>query len=124
MIAAWLLALQLDELVAGSDRERELLVRDYLAVPPSGERRSAGDVLSELDALSGPALLDLGSVSRALGLGGCDALDAAVSPRGYRLLAKVPRLPPSGGGRPGGSFRWAAEAAGRERDRPARGRRS
>ena len=33
-------------------------------------------------------------VARAIGLGGsADALDPAVSPRGYRLLAKVPRLP-------------------------------
>ncbi|MDQ3481619.1 MAG: helix-hairpin-helix domain-containing protein, partial [Actinomycetota bacterium] len=28
-----------------------------------------------------------------LGLGGHESLDSAVSPRGYRLLAKVPRLP-------------------------------
>ena len=33
-------------------------------------------------------------VARALGFsGGPEALDFAVSPRGYRLLAKIPRLP-------------------------------
>ena len=39
-------------------------------------------------------LLDLATVAKALGhAGSVDALDAAVSPRGFRLLAKVPRLP-------------------------------
>ena len=34
-------------------------------------------------------------MARAIGLGGGEHLDAAVAPRGYRLLAKVPRLPPA-----------------------------
>ena len=39
-------------------------------------------------------LLDPPTVARALGhVGNVEALDGAVSPRGYRLLAKVPRLP-------------------------------
>jgi diadenylate cyclase len=39
-------------------------------------------------------MLDLATIARVVGFGsGSDALDAPVSPRGYRLLAKVPRLP-------------------------------
>jgi diadenylate cyclase len=37
--------------------------------------------------------VDVGSVATAAGLGGLEHLDLAMSPRGYRLLAKVPRLP-------------------------------
>ncbi|MBA3310628.1 MAG: DNA integrity scanning protein DisA [Nocardioidaceae bacterium] len=86
-----LLSLQLDELVAGVDFERELVVRDYL---PTGRRaRSAASVLTDVDALSSNELLDIGAIVRPLGLGGPESLDGAVSPRGYRLLAKVPRLP-------------------------------
>ncbi|MGH3472305.1 MAG: DNA integrity scanning diadenylate cyclase DisA [Nocardioidaceae bacterium] len=86
-----LLSLQLNELVAGVHHERELVIRDYL---PGGRReRSASAVLEEVTALSATELLDMSSVARALGLGGPEHLDAAVSPRGYRLLAKVPRLP-------------------------------
>ena len=45
-------------------------------------------------ALSSTELLDLAAGARALGFSIVgDALDAAVSPRGYRLLSKVPRLP-------------------------------
>ena len=84
-----LLSLQLEELVTGVDQERELVVRDYL---PSG-RRSKGPeaALARLEGLSSIDLVDPASAARALGLG--EHLDGAVAPRGYRLLAKVPRLP-------------------------------
>src|SRR3954447_17659370 len=91
-----LLSLQLDELMAGVELERELIVRDYM--PPSTGRRSrkVADVLTELDNISAADLLDLGSVARLTGFGtSADVLDQAVSPRGYRLLARVPRLPPT-----------------------------
>src|SRR5690606_10867557 len=86
-----LLALQLDELMAGVETDRTLVIRDYL---PAGGRRGLQDVLEELDRLSATDLIDLVAVAKALGYPGTtDALDAAVSPRGFRLLAKVPRLP-------------------------------
>ncbi|HEY6740219.1 MAG TPA: DNA integrity scanning diadenylate cyclase DisA, partial [Actinopolymorphaceae bacterium] len=87
-----LLSLQLDELVAGVEPDRELVARDYLPAPTSRRYRHVDEALAELDALSPVDLLDIGAVARAIGHGG-DTLDAAVSPRGYRLLAKVPRLP-------------------------------
>jgi diadenylate cyclase len=86
-----LLSLQLDELVTGVDLERELVVRDYL---PSGRRAPrTRDILTTMAALSSSDLVDIGTVARALSLGGGEHLDAALSPRGYRLLAKVQRLP-------------------------------
>ena len=86
-----LLSLQLDELVTGVDGERELVVRDYL---PAGRKvRNAQEVLAELEGLSATDLVDIATVARALGLGASEHLDGAVTPRGYRLLAKVPRLP-------------------------------
>src|SRR2546421_10716433 len=88
-----LLALQLDELMAGVNGERELIIRDYL--PPAGRKaRTVQDVLDDLNALSATELLDLSLIARAFGYpSSADALDGAVSPRGFRLLAKVPRLP-------------------------------
>ena len=86
-----LLSLQLEELVTGVDAERELVIRDYL---PAGRRaRTPETLLSRLEALSPTDLVDPASVARALGLGASEHLDGAVAPRGYRLLAKVPRLP-------------------------------
>ena len=86
-----LLSLQLDELVTGVDLERELVIRDYL--PLTRRRRTAVEVLADLEALSPADLVDVAAVARALGLGASEHLDGAVTPRGYRLLAKVPRLP-------------------------------
>jgi diadenylate cyclase len=87
-----LLALQLEELMAGVEADRTLVIRDY--VPGGGRMHSPDDALGELDALSATDLIDLPAVAKSLGYpGASDALDAAVSPRGFRLLAKVPRLP-------------------------------
>jgi diadenylate cyclase len=88
-----LLSLQLDELMAGVIQERELVVRDYM--PASGRRaRTVESVLAELDELPGNDLLDPDVIARVCGFGtNPDVLDNAVSPRGYRLLARVPRLP-------------------------------
>jgi diadenylate cyclase len=86
-----LLSLQLDELVTGVDVERELVVRDYF--PAGRRRRSPEEVLADLEGLSPTDLVDIAAVARALGLGTSEHLDGAVTPRGYRLLAKVPRLP-------------------------------
>lgn len=92
-----LLALQLDELMAGVETDRTLVVRDYLPAGPGRGREGARkleDALQDLDLLSATDLIDLVAVAKALGYPGTsDALDANVSPRGFRLLAKVPRLP-------------------------------
>ena len=88
-----LLALQLDELVAGRDFERQLIVQDYLPSPDGRLPGRVADVLAELAGLSPEELLDVATVAKVLGLGGSGMLDDAVTPRGYRLLAKVPRLP-------------------------------
>jgi diadenylate cyclase len=87
-----LLAMQLDELMAGVDNDRTLVIRDYL---PSAKRlRSYEEAVADLDRLSANELIDLGAVARAMGFpAAVDSMDAPVSPRGFRLLAKVPRLP-------------------------------
>ena len=88
-----LLILQLEELMAGVEVERELVVRDYLV---SGGRRgrTVEDALGELGSLTATELLDLTAIARAVGFpSGTEALEVPVSPRGFRLLAKVPRLP-------------------------------
>ena len=89
-----LLSLQLDELMAGVEGERELIVRDYLVAGGGRKAKKLEDAMTELDSLTGVDLLDLSAVARAVGFpAGPEALETAVSPRGYRLLAKVPRLP-------------------------------
>ena len=81
--------LQLVELMGGVELDRRHMVRDY-----RGAEQEIGldDVLDQLSELTTEDLIDPAEVVAALGMP-TDALDAAVSPRGYRLLSRIPRLP-------------------------------
>lgn len=85
-----LVQLQLDELLAGIEGERMLIVRDYMP----DRRRKVESVLADLHAVPQQDLLELARVADAVGLGGLDGkLDEILAPRGYRLLSRIPRLP-------------------------------
>ncbi len=87
-----LMNLQLEELMAGVEVDRELVVRDY--APTGRKARDVEEILADLDQLSPEDMLDLTVLARVIGFAsGVDAMEAPISPRGYRLLAKVPRLP-------------------------------
>ena len=89
-----LLALQLAELAGGTDNDRELVVRDYLPGALSYAESPIGPVLDALDALSPQDLIDLTAIARAFGHPATvEDLEVPMTPRGYRLLARVPRLP-------------------------------
>jgi diadenylate cyclase len=89
-----LVALQLSELVAGVESDRELVVRDYLPQRKGRKRLTAQETLEALDLISPTDLLELTSVARALGYpASTDGLEANVSARGHRLLSRVPRVP-------------------------------
>jgi diadenylate cyclase len=85
-----LIQLQLDELVASVGGERELVVRDYLA----DRRRKLVKVLDDISDVGTDELLDAERIAEILSYDG-DELDRAVTPRGYRLLSRIPRLPAS-----------------------------
>ena len=88
-----LLALQLNELIAGTAQDRELLVRDYVPVATAERAAAAAAVLARLEQVPPGELLDSATVAGVLGFSGPDVLDELVSPRGYRLLTMVPRIP-------------------------------
>lgn len=85
-----LIELQLDELVSSTGGERDLVVRDYLA----DRRRKVSRVLEDLSEISTDELLDAERIAEILSYAD-DELDRAVTPRGYRLLSRIPRLPAS-----------------------------
>lgn len=86
-----LVRMQLEELLAGAEETRVMLVRDYTASPSVA--REARARLSELDP---EELLDPLMVAHAMGFEGSVAvLDKPVHPRGYRVLRRIPRIPAS-----------------------------
>jgi diadenylate cyclase len=84
-----LVNMQLEEMMADVETEGELVVRDYL----KSEERTLDTFKEELETWNDEELLDLNLLCRALGYPNANNLDASVSPHGYRILRKIPRLP-------------------------------
>jgi diadenylate cyclase len=81
-----LLNMQFEQAISGVDQERRWLVSDYAGEPVDGR-------LAALAALPMGALAEPDKVALALGLIDAPAqMDQALSPRGLRLLSKVPGL--------------------------------
>ncbi len=86
-----LVNMQLEELMVDIEDEGLLVIRDYLG---TGGEEDPEEVWDELATWTSEDLLDLTMVSRALGHGSSmNTLDLSVTPKGYRILAKIPRLP-------------------------------
>jgi diadenylate cyclase len=86
-----LIRLQLDEMMAGVEGEAKLLVRDYCRPV---QRRSPERCMKVLSQVGDEELWSPDVVARVLGWPSADEVEN-LPPRGHRLLAKIPRLPPS-----------------------------
>ncbi|MEH6942036.1 DNA integrity scanning diadenylate cyclase DisA [Bacillus sp. JJ722] len=84
-----LIRLQMNEVISSLEEEDELIVKDYLC-PPNGD---AKEVLLKLKELSNQQFLEDSTILKVLGYNGYVPLDEMITPRGYRILHKIPRLP-------------------------------
>jgi diadenylate cyclase len=86
-----LIEMQLDETMVGVAADKAALVRDYLA---EDTEQLFAQELDQLARLPHQDLLDFGRLSELLGYDRkLNTLDYPVSPRGYRILGRIPRLP-------------------------------
>ncbi|SHK75663.1 diadenylate cyclase [Clostridium cavendishii DSM 21758] len=85
-----LISMQLNELVKFIEQDGILLIRDYCKSNLSHE-----EIYKEIQKLSAEELLDLEQIARELGYTGVPLVDTLISPRGYRIISKVPRIPAS-----------------------------
>lgn len=84
-----LVAMQLEELMADIKDEGLLVFRDYYS-----HGTNVGEIWAQVEEWDSDDLLNLNLISKALGYGGSiTSLEQAVTSRGYRVLAKIPRLP-------------------------------
>ncbi|SFK96354.1 DNA integrity scanning diadenylate cyclase DisA [Brevibacillus centrosporus] len=87
-----LVSMQLEELVSNIEEEAHMLIRDYCRDPA----HSPDVVLRDMKKLSSDEMLELSSFLRVLGYSSnVSMLEESVSPRGFRILYKIPRLPMS-----------------------------
>jgi diadenylate cyclase len=88
-----LVRLQLEELMEGVEDERRRVLQDYFHEDGAWHLEQSLRGLGQIDT---DDLLDLKTVAETLHLpDGVEDLDGALQPKGYRLLAKIPRLPES-----------------------------
>lgn len=86
-----LISMQLEELVGNAELEARLIVKDY--VRDLSEDR-VKEMQTGLKRLSSDELLEPHQIIRLLGYPHTNAIaEEPVSPRGFRILGKIPRLP-------------------------------
>ena len=85
-----LVKMQLEELMADIKNEGQLVIEDYLIVA----EKKATEIWQQLSRWSAEELLELGAIAKTLGYtGSMNSLEQVVSPKGFRILARIPRLP-------------------------------
>jgi len=89
-----LVNMQLEELLANVKEDGKYVIEDYKIFNEGIDYKA---ITRQIRNLSSEELLDLSNYGKILGYtGGVNALlDIAISPRGYRILSKIPRLPMS-----------------------------
>src|SRR5947199_1927330 len=86
-----LIEMQLEETMVGVAADKTALVRDYIADESS---ETFALVIDSLARLPHQDVLDFGRLAELLGYDRkLNTLDYPVSPRGYRILGRIPRLP-------------------------------
>src|SRR5215471_15686695 len=86
-----LIEMQLDETMVGVAADKAALVHDYLAEDSDDSFATAFDQLVRLPHQD---LLDFGRLAELLGYDRkLNTLDYPISPRGFRILGRIPRLP-------------------------------
>jgi len=83
-----LISMQLAELVKGVEQEGSLLIKDYCSGSTNYNNIARG-----IEKLSSEELLDVDILAKILGYSGVTLVDTLISPRGYRILNKIPRIP-------------------------------
>ena len=86
-----LIEMQLEETMVGTAADKAALVHDYLAEDTDEDFAAA---LEQIGRLPHQDLLDFGRLAELLGYDRkLNTLDYPVSPRGFRILGRIPRLP-------------------------------
>ena len=87
-----LVKMQLEEMVANVQEEATLIIKDYCNI----QEKSPAEILSSVRRTHEDDVSDALLLMRSLALGTTSAhLEQQAAPRGYRMLNKIPRIPPA-----------------------------
>lgn len=85
-----LIRLQMNELLIEMEKEAVLVIKDYV----QSKEINPKDVFNRLQELSMGEMIEDTVILKLLGYHGYIHVDEFKCPRGYRMLSKIPRLPP------------------------------
>jgi diadenylate cyclase len=85
-----LIRLQMQELVTDMEKEGIHLIKDYV----NASEVNANEVLTRFQELARSGVVEDSVILKLLGFHGYVHLEETIRPRGYRILNKIPRLPP------------------------------
>lgn len=86
-----LIQMQAEELTNDVEEDGINIIKDYYN---KTEEKSVDSVIEGIKSLTSEELLDLTKIAKLLGYDeDINVLDLSVSPKGYRLLSKIPRIP-------------------------------
>jgi diadenylate cyclase len=85
-----LIRLQMNELLTYIEKEAKLIIKDYALA----KTINVNDALQKLQELAYLEVIEDSAILRQFGYQGYVHLDEYKCPRGYRMLNKIPRLPP------------------------------
>lgn len=83
-----LISMQLNELIRNVEQDGILLIRDYCQ-----SDIDFNEVYTQIQSMSSEEFLYIESISKLLGYNGVPLVDTLISPRGHRMLNKIPRIP-------------------------------
>ncbi|KEI05057.1 DNA integrity scanning protein DisA [Clostridium botulinum] len=83
-----LISMQLNELIKSVEEDGILVIRDYCQ-----DGMDHNKIYEQMQNMSSDEILELDAISKALGYTGVPLVDTLISPRGYRMLSKIPRIP-------------------------------
>ncbi len=92
-----LVSMQLEELVVNVESEEKKIIQDYMVIKKRSNK-TADMVLIDIRKLDKKDLINAEKIIKLLGYEqdtDSSVLDLNVSPRGYRILSKVPKMPTS-----------------------------
>jgi len=87
-----LISMQLEELLSGRENTELLVIKDYMQ--PVNKKMSAEIIMSSIRNLTYSNLNDVFGIANELGFTqGTNPQEISLSPHGYRIMNKIPKLP-------------------------------
>ena len=85
-----LVEMQLNELLGTTRQDLDLILRDYMEV---NKKNTVDSVSNKIRGLSYNEISDTSGIAKIIGYNSAQQFDMLISPKGYRILSMIPRLP-------------------------------